>query len=49
MLLHAGDVGRPDDVAQAVLFLADKARSDFMTGQHMVIDGGATVKMVKPE
>lgn len=39
----AGRVGRPDDVAQAVLYLAD---AGFMTGQVLVLDGGMMRKMV---
>jgi 3-oxoacyl-[acyl-carrier protein] reductase len=33
-------VGRPQDVAHAVLFLADE-KSDFITGQTLYVDGGA--------
>ncbi len=39
-----GRVGRPEDVAEACLFLADHA--SFMTGQNLVVDGGMTVKMI---
>lgn len=39
-----GRVGRPDDVAEACLFLAEGA--GFMTGQNIIIDGGMTVKMI---
>lgn len=38
-------IGRPDEVAQSVLFLADELRSSFITGQMLVIDGGATAKL----
>jgi NAD(P)-dependent dehydrogenase (short-subunit alcohol dehydrogenase family) len=41
-----GRVGRPDDVAEACLFLGDSRKSGFMTGQRMVIDGGMTTKMI---
>jgi enoyl-[acyl-carrier-protein] reductase (NADH) len=34
--------GVPDDIAQAALFLASDA-SAFVTGTHMVVDGGITV------
>ena len=39
-----GRVGRPEDIAEACLFLAEHA--GFMTGQNIVIDGGMTVKMI---
>jgi NAD(P)-dependent dehydrogenase (short-subunit alcohol dehydrogenase family) len=45
----AGRVGKPNDVAEACLFLADAAKSGFMTGQALTIDGGVTVKMIYPE
>jgi glucose 1-dehydrogenase len=40
-----GRVGTPEEIAQAVLFLADDQRSSFMIGQTLVVDGGATVKL----
>jgi len=39
-----GRVGRPEDIAQACLYLAEHA--GFMTGQNMTLDGGMTVKMI---
>jgi pteridine reductase len=36
-----GRWGEPEDVAQAVLFLAS---SDFVTGQVLYVDGGGAVK-----
>lgn len=39
----AGRVGRPEDIADAVLYLTD---AGFMTGQMMVLDGGMTRKMI---
>jgi len=42
-----GRVGKPEDIAQACLFLAEQA--GFMTGQNIVIDGGMTVKMIYEE
>ncbi len=38
-------VGRPEEISQAILFLADEHRSSFITGQAMVVDGGATAKL----
>jgi NAD(P)-dependent dehydrogenase (short-subunit alcohol dehydrogenase family) len=40
-----GRVGTPDDIASAVLFLADPANG-FITGQNLVVDGGMTKKMI---
>lgn len=42
-----GRVGKPEDIAEACLFLADAA--GFVTGQNIVIDGGMTVKMIYEE
>lgn len=41
----AGRVGRPEDVAALVAFLASD-EAEWMTGVNIVIDGGMTVKMV---
>ncbi|MGN7357038.1 SDR family NAD(P)-dependent oxidoreductase [Paenibacillus sp. SAF-054] len=41
----AGRVGQPDDIARACLYLADPDNS-FVTGTHLVIDGGMTRKMI---
>lgn len=40
-----GRVGAPEEIAQATLFLANKQKSSFMTGQSLVIDGGATIRL----
>jgi len=41
-----GRVGRPEDIADAVLYLAC---AGFMTGQLLTIDGGMTSKMIYAE
>jgi len=40
-----GRVGTPDEIAQAIYFLADGHQSSFMTGQALIIDGGATARL----
>ena len=35
-------MGTPDEIANEVLFLASEEAS-FITGEHLVIDGGATL------
>ena len=37
-----GRFARPDDIAQAILFLADPAQSGFVNGQALAVDGGWT-------
>lgn len=41
----SGKVGRPEEIAQAIFFLADEQQSSFMTGQALVVDGGATARL----
>jgi NAD(P)-dependent dehydrogenase (short-subunit alcohol dehydrogenase family) len=38
-------VGKPDDIANACLFLTDE-KNDFINGENLVIDGGMTKKMI---
>jgi NAD(P)-dependent dehydrogenase (short-subunit alcohol dehydrogenase family) len=40
-----GRVGRPEEIAHAIYFLADNDQSSFMTGQAMIVDGGATARL----
>lgn len=51
-LLEAGiplqRVGRPAEVAEPILFLADGQRSSFVTGQTLVVDGGVLASLGTP-
>ena len=40
-----GRVGKPEEIAHAIYFLADDTQSSFMTGQAMIVDGGATARL----
>lgn len=40
-----GRIGTPREIAQTIYFLADENQSSFMTGQALVVDGGATAKL----
>ena len=40
-----GRVGTPEEIAKAVLFLADGEQSGFMTGQELIMDGGAIARL----
>ncbi len=40
-----GRVGTPEEIAHAIYFLADNEQSSFMTGQALVVDGGATARL----
>lgn len=38
-------IGRPKDIAEAIAFLLDRERSSFITGQELVVDGGALARL----
>jgi NAD(P)-dependent dehydrogenase (short-subunit alcohol dehydrogenase family) len=40
-----GRIGTPAEIAHAIYFLADGEQSSFMTGQALVVDGGATARL----
>ena len=40
-----GRVGKPEEIARSIYFLADNQQSSFMTGQAMIVDGGATCRL----
>jgi NAD(P)-dependent dehydrogenase (short-subunit alcohol dehydrogenase family) len=44
-----GRVGKPEDIAEACLFLGSNRRAGFITGQNLVVDGGMTKKMIYVE
>ena len=40
-----GRVGKPEELASAIYFLSDPEQSSFMTGQALIVDGGATCRL----
>jgi Dehydrogenases with different specificities (related to short-chain alcohol dehydrogenases) len=40
-----GRVAKPHEIASVIYFLADNTQSSFMTGQAVVVDGGATARL----
>ncbi len=40
-----GKIGQPEEIAHAIYFLADQEQSSFMTGQAIIVDGGATARL----
>lgn len=38
-------IASPDDIAKTVVFLADSQLSPYITGQSLVVDGGATARL----
>jgi glucose 1-dehydrogenase len=41
----SGKIGQPEEIAQSIFFLADGELSSFMTGQSLIVDGGATARL----
>ncbi len=40
-----GRVGQPAEIGEVILFLCDNRRSSFITGQSLIVDGGATARL----
>lgn len=40
-----GRVGRAEEIAKAIVFLADGEQSGFVTGESLVVDGGALARL----
>lgn len=40
-----GRIGMPEEIARAIYFLADNTQSSFVTGQALIVDGGATARL----
>jgi len=40
-----GRIGTPTEIAHVIYFLADETQSSFMTGQAIIVDGGATARL----
>lgn len=40
-----GRVGQPEEIGRSIYFLADGTQSSFMTGQALIVDGGATARL----
>jgi len=40
-----GRIGQPQEIARCIYFLADNEQSSFMTGQALIVDGGATARL----
>jgi NAD(P)-dependent dehydrogenase (short-subunit alcohol dehydrogenase family) len=41
----SGKIGKPEEIAQSIFFLADGTQSSFMTGHALIVDGGATARL----
>ena len=40
-----GRIGQPEEIAKAIYFLADNNESSFITGQSLIVDGGAMAQL----
>jgi NAD(P)-dependent dehydrogenase (short-subunit alcohol dehydrogenase family) len=40
-----GRIGEPAEIGRAILWLADTQQASFVTGQSIIVDGGATARL----
>jgi NAD(P)-dependent dehydrogenase (short-subunit alcohol dehydrogenase family) len=40
-----GRIGKPEEIGRTIYFLADNTQSSFITGQALIVDGGATARL----
>jgi NAD(P)-dependent dehydrogenase (short-subunit alcohol dehydrogenase family) len=40
-----GRIGKPEEIAKVILFLSESEQSGFMTGQSLIVDGGASARL----
>jgi NAD(P)-dependent dehydrogenase (short-subunit alcohol dehydrogenase family) len=40
-----GRIGKPEEIGKVILFIADDDQSSFITGQTIIVDGGATARL----
>lgn len=40
-----GRIGKPEEIAKAIYFLADSNEASFITGQSLIVDGGAMAQL----
>ncbi|HTX78183.1 MAG TPA: SDR family oxidoreductase [Longilinea sp.] len=40
-----GRIGKPEEIGHAIYFMADDTQSSFVTGQALIVDGGATARL----
>ncbi|PIC32371.1 hypothetical protein B9Z55_012727 [Caenorhabditis nigoni] len=41
--IPAGTLGKPEDIAELIVFLADRKRASYIIGQSIVADGGSSL------
>jgi NAD(P)-dependent dehydrogenase (short-subunit alcohol dehydrogenase family) len=41
-------MGRPEDIARAIRFLALEGESSFVAGECLMVDGGRAAQLIEP-